>query len=426
MAVDRKHVVTALLGFSSGLPLALTADTLRYWLSDEGVSVAHIGWFAMVAQPYTWKPLWAPVFDRLAPPLGLARLGRRRGWLLLVQIGLALTTLAVGLTSPRASIAITAVAATCLAFFSASQDILVDAVRIEMLGPERQGEGAALTTWGYRIGMFATGYGALELAGQAVPFRVIYACAAVLVGVGALATLLAPEPERAPTGDAEPGPAFFTSLKRAIVEPLMALFRGRPWVRILGFAVLLKLGDALAANMSSPFLVSLGFTASEIARGTKIASPLAALAGAATGALVLRRVEVNRALPFASFIVLTSNLAYSGLALVGHRFDALLVATAIESFTSGVAGTITIAFLSGLCQPGRAATQYAALTALTSFARTTLAGPSGNVVASLAGTTVVSAISGVVWAKYFALTALFGLPGFAFAWSLHGARTTPR
>ncbi len=424
MAVDRKHVVTALLGFSSGLPLALTADTLKFWLSSEQVTLGHIGWFALVAQPYTWKPLWAPVFDRFAPPFGLMRLGRRRGWLLLVQLGLVLATIATGLTSPGHAIATTAIAATSLAFFSASQDILVDAVRIETLGPEGQGTGAALNTWGYRIAMFCSGYGALELAGQHVPFATIYACAAALVGIGIFATFLVEEPTHAPRVVADGG--MLAGLRHAILEPLISLCRDRPWVRMLAFAILLKLGDALAAAMSSPFLVGLGFTASEIARGTKIASPIAALLGAATGAFVLRRVAVTRALPLASFIVLASNLAYSWLALVGHRFDALIVATAIESFTSGVAGTITIAFLSGLCHEGKAATQYAALTALTSFARTTLAGPSGNVVSYLAGTSIATAVTGVVWAKYFAFTALAGLPGFALAISLRNtSRPTP-
>jgi MFS transporter, PAT family, beta-lactamase induction signal transducer AmpG len=422
MAVDRKHVVTALLGFSSGLPLALTADTLRYWLTTENVTLETVGWFALVAQPYTFKPLWAPLFDRVDPPLALARLGRRRGWLLLVQLCLVAATAALGFTSPRNGIEITALAATCLAFFSASQDILVDAVRIETLGPEGQGTGAALNTWGYRIAMFCTGYGALELAGQDVPFRVIYPCAAVLVCVGIFATLIVEEPVHAPR--TPPASNAIEAIFRAIIEPLVSLCRGRPWVRMLAFAILLKLGDALAAVMSSPFLVSLGFTASEIARGTKIASPIAALLGAVTGAFLLRRISIVRALPLASFIVLASNFAYCFLAFAGHSFPALLLATGVESFTSGVAGTVAIAFLSGLCHEGKAATQYAALTALTSFARTTLAGWSGVIVTFFAGTSVVRAVSADAWASYFAFTAVAGLPGLALAFSLRDARLT--
>lgn len=423
MAVDRKQVVTALLGFSSGLPLALTADTLKYWLTSEGVSIEHIGWFALVAQPYTFKPFWAPVFDRFRPPPGFRALGRRRGWLLLVQLLLMVTIAATGLTSPGRSLEATALAATCLAFFSASQDILVDAVRIEILGPARQGEGAALNTWGYRIAMFCAGYGALELAGQAVPFSVIYPAAAALIGVGVVATFLAPEPEYTAPVAAR---GLLEAAYVAILEPLIALCRGRPWVRILAFAILLKLGDAAAASMTMPFLKSLGFTATEIARGTKIASPVAALLGAVVGAALLRRTTATRALPFASVIVLTSNLAYAWLALTGHRFDALILATAIESFTSGIAGTVAIAFLSGLCHPGKAATQYAALTALTSFARTTLVGPAGSIVTALGGTSVVLAIPPQAWSYYFTLTAVLGLPGLLLALSLYESNLEAR
>ncbi len=284
------------MGFSSGLPLALTFGTLSYWLAEIGVSLAAIGLFGLVRTSYSLKFLWSPLIDRLPIPFLTARLGRRRSWALLIQLLLALAILALGMTDPRSDPAATALAAVVVAFLSASQDIVIDAYRIELLLPEEQGAGAAATQWGYRFGLLASGAGALYAASFG-GWQFAYSLMAALMGVGMITVLLTPEPDmaagmeppnphpsppplagegganRAPStpppqaGEGRVGADTVGQIRRwlsgAVIAPFRDLFERNGAVQfaaIAVFIVLFKFGDALAGASSNPLYVALGFT----------------------------------------------------------------------------------------------------------------------------------------------------------------------
>src|SRR5882762_10128755 len=254
LAVYRQPRLIAILlmGFSSGLPLALTASTLSFWLAEIGVSLTTIGFFALVGISYNLKFLWSPLIDRLPIPFLTARLGRRRSWALAIQILLAFAILAMGMTDPRSDPAATAIAAVIVAFLSASQDIVIDAYRIELLLPEEQGAGAAATQWGYRFGMLASGAGALYAASFG-GWHFAYAVMGALMGVGMVAVWLTPEPGGAPPPEALPGSSAAQRVKawlsRAVVAPFLDLFARNGAAQLIAigvFIVLYKFGDALA------------------------------------------------------------------------------------------------------------------------------------------------------------------------------------
>ncbi|HEX6440763.1 MAG TPA: MFS transporter, partial [Stellaceae bacterium] len=298
LAVYRRPRLLAILfmGFSSGLPLALTFGTLSYWLAEVGVSLTTIGLFGLVRTSYSLKFLWAPLIDRLPVPLLTARLGRRRSWALAIQLLLALAILALGMTDPRTDPAGTAIAAVIVAFLSASQDIVIDAYRIELLLPEEQGAGAAATQWGYRFGMLASGAGALYAASFG-GWQFAYALMAALMLVGMVTVWLTPEPGGLEEPEALPGDSAAARaaawLRRAIVAPFFDMYRRNGGVLLAAigvFIVLFKFGDALAGSMSNPLYVELGFTKVEVATISKVYGVIATLAGVALGGLFVARL----------------------------------------------------------------------------------------------------------------------------------------
>ena len=265
---EPRLIAVLLMGFASGLPLALTFGTLSFWLSEVGVSRTSIGLFALVGISYSLKFLWSPAIDRLPIPILTARLGRRRGWALAIQPALALAILALGFTDPRSDPGVTALAAVVVAFLSASQDIVIDAYRIELLRPEEQGAGAAATQWGYRFGMLAASAGALYAASFG-GWSFAYGLMAGLMFVGMAAVWFTPEPGGIRPLDPLPGDSPFTRvaawLERAVVAPFADMLGRRGALAILSFVILYKFGDALAGTMSNPLYVSLGFTKVEVA-----------------------------------------------------------------------------------------------------------------------------------------------------------------
>src|SRR5690242_4134260 len=293
LAVYRQPRLVAILlmGFSSGLPLALTFGTLSYWLAELGVSLTAIGLFGLVRTSYSLKFLWSPLIDRVPIPLLTARLGRRRSWALTIQLLLALAILALGMTDPRIDPATTALAAVAVAFLSASQDIVIDAYRIELLLPEEQGAGAAATQWGYRFGLLASGAGALYAASFG-GWRFAYGLMAALMAVGMVTVLLTPEPAAGGKPDLVPGGNAFEQAKawlaRAVAAPLVDIYRrtgGLMMIAIGVFIVLFKFGDALAASMANPLYVALGFTKVEVATISKVYGVIATMLGVALGGL---------------------------------------------------------------------------------------------------------------------------------------------
>jgi PAT family beta-lactamase induction signal transducer AmpG len=389
------------MGFSSGLPLPLTFGTLSFRLAQSGVSRTTIGLFALVGISYNFKFLWSPLIDRLPLPLLTGRLGRRRGWALAIQAALALAILALGFSDPGADAASTAMLAVIVAFLSASQDIVIDAYRIELLTPAEQGAGAAATQWGYRLGMIAAGAGALYAA-QYGGWHVAYALMALLMGIGMVTVWLTPEPEASrlviPTGG-QGLKAMLDWLRAAVVAPLGDFFGREFWAPILLFVVLYKFGDALAGVMANPLYVSLGFKAGEVAAISKVFGVFATLVGLALGGAAVARWGLFPSLLICGVLQTLSNLMYIPLTLAGHDNLMLAVSIAVENVTGGLGSAAFVAYMSRLCNINFTATQYALLSSLSAVGRTTLAA-SGGWLADRFG-----------WIEFFVITVFAGVPG---------------
>lgn len=390
---DTRILAVLLMGFASGLPLALTGATLSIWLKQSSISLTAIGLFAPVGLAYNLKFLWAPAMDRTELPFLTRHFGRRRGWALLIQALLALALLALGAADPAAGVARTAFCAVIVAFLSASQDIVIDAYRVELLKQDEQGAGAAATQIGYRVGMVASGAGALYLAYYFGWFAA-YAVMAALIVLSMGVITATREPQRPP---APPG----SWLAAAVVAPFADFARQRHWLVILIFVVLYKFGDALAGVMSGPFYVELGFALTEIANIAKVFGVGASIAGVFLGGLAVYRWGLMRALFLCGAFQALANLMYIVQLWAGHDQAMLAVTIAVENVTGGMASSAFVAYLSSLCSPAFTATQYALLSALAATARTVLAS-SGGFFADRLG-----------WASFFMLATVACVPGLA-------------
>jgi PAT family beta-lactamase induction signal transducer AmpG len=399
---DRRVMMILPLGFASGLPLLLTFSTLSAWLATAGVKRSAIGAFALAGTPYALKFLWAPLIDRLPPPLPL---GRRRGWGVTIQLALIAAILALGLCNPRDNLLLMGGLALAVAFFSASQDIVIDAYRVELLSIEQQGPGAGMIQTGYRIGMLAAGAGALIIADYAGWFAA-YASMAALLGVGIVVFLCGPEPiaeaiKQEPAGGMPPGQWLTT----AVVAPFRDFMRRPLWPAILIFILGYKLGEAMAGVMSMPLYIALGFSLGQIAAVSKLAGFFATIIGALAGGALTARMGIFRALLVCGLLQSAGNLFYVLVAAKGHRLDYLALSVAAENVTGAMAGAALVAYLSGLCSPQFTATQYALLSSLAAVGRTLVASSSG-VAADRMG-----------WIPFFLVTTVVTLPALLLlAW----------
>ncbi len=388
---DRRMVAILAMGFSSGLPLALTGATLSIWLRQEGISLTAIGLFAQVGLAYNLKFLWAPVMDRVPVPGLTAWLGRRRGWAVTIQVLLALSILALARTDPAVDPRSTAVIGVVVAFFSASQDIVIDAFRVELLTDREQGAGAAATQIGYRIGMLASGAGALYLA-SAFDWHVAYTVMACLVVIGMVAVLVTHE-------SVAPRPARARWFRGAVVEPFADFMTRHDWPVILLFVVLFKMGDAVAGWMAGPFYISIGFNTVEIASVSKVFGLIASMAGVVLGGWLVLRIGIMRALLIGGILQALSNFAYIVQLGAGHNVAVLAVTIATENVTGGIGSAAFVAYLSRLCNSAFTATQYALLSALAALSRTFIASGGGWFADRLG------------WAPFFTASALLCVPG---------------
>jgi len=402
--LDRPVAVLGVFGFASGLPLALVFATLSAWLAEAGVSKTVIGLFAWASTAYTIKFLWSPLVDRLPLPLLTRMLGQRRAWLLLSQLAVVATIIGLGTTDPNEALQWTAVWAVVLAFASATQDIVADAYRVESLDDERMAAGAAIFVFGYRVAMLVSGGGALIIAGYADWFWA-YTVMACLMGIGILATLFSPEPERmsveqAPDDKADPWPVrAWHRIQEAVIEPF-ADFMTRPgWIAVLIFIVLYKYGDALLGNMANPFYIETGFSTQEIGVISKTWGLVLTLLGGFVGGVFAARYGILKALLVGGVLQMLSNPVFALQAYIGYSVPMLTVTIAIENFTGGMATMAFVAYLSSLCNVAYTATQYALLSSLAAFARTILSSGGGWLADQ------------VDWVSYFLLTALAALPG---------------
>ncbi len=397
------------MGFSSGLPLPLTFGTLSLWLAEQGVSLTAIGLFALVGISYSFKFVWSPAIDRLPVPWFTRRFGRRRGWALAIQIPLALAIAGLGLSEPQHEPELTALLAVVVAFLSASQDIVIDAYRIELLKPEEQGAGAAATQWGYRIGATFVGSAAALYLASFVGWTVAYLVMAAMMSVGMITVLLTVEPldngiRSPPSGDGALA-RVAAWLKDAVVAPF-ADFTHRPgWVAVIIFVLLYKFGDALAGVMANPFYVAMGFSKIEVANVSKLFGLAATLAGLAAGGAAVFRLGLYRSLLVCGVLQAASNLMYALQSLVGHDVVMLTLTIGIENFTGGMGSAAFVAYLSSLCNVAYTATQYALLSSLATVGRTTLSAAGGWLAEHLD------------WFAFFLLTTGAAVPGILMvAW----------
>ena len=400
---DRNLSVIALLGFSSGLPLALTGGTLQARMTVAGIDLSTIGIFTLVGIPYTWKFLWAPLMDRFVPPF----LGRRRGWLLMTQAALAAGIAAMAFLEPRGHLAALAALALAVAFVSASQDIVVDAYRTDVSRPEERGLAGALGVVGYRVAMLVSGALALVLvAGSgalpALGWRGTYLAMAALMGVGVAATLLGREPALA----APPPP----TLREAVAQPLSEFFSrpGAWWLLLL--LVLYKLGDAFAGSLTTAFLLrGAHFSLDDVGYVNKGAGLAATILGVVFGGAIMVRLGLYRSLMAFGILQAVSLLAFMALALAGKSYPLMIFAVGFENLAGGMGTAAFVALLMALCDHRFTATQYALLSALATFGRVYV-GPA-------AGYATDPRYLGLPWSTFFLCTFIIALPGLLLlAW----------
>jgi len=380
-------------GFMAGLPLPLTGFTLRLWFAEGGLSLGAIGLTAMIGLSYALKFLWAPLLDR-APPLGLARLGRRRGWLLAIQPPMALCAALLAMSDPVAAPLAMVGMAVCLAFLSASQDVVIDAWRIETFDQRLQGAALAAYVWGYRAALLVSGAQAIRLVGW-VGWPGAFLAMAALLALAPLITLLAREPGvEAPRATG----GLAAQLAAAVWAPLRDFLTRPGALLILAYVALFKLGEAMAAVLTPAFYNYLGFDRPSIALANGEISLAATLAGVAAGGALVARLGVGRALVWTAWGQILSNGMYVWLAYSAGDRRVLFAQVIVEAFTDGLVDAAFIAYLSGLCAVAYTATQYALLSSLAAVASRTIGGFSGYLA------------DAVGWAWFYVLTMVAALP----------------
>jgi Major Facilitator Superfamily. len=384
-----KMMVIMGFGFASGLPLLLTKDTLQAWMTKDGINIETVVWFSLVSLPYSLKFLWSPLLDRFVPPF----LGRRRGWILLVQIALMLAIALMASQSPKQSLELLAIMGVIVAFLSATQDIVVDAYRADILEEHEAGAGAGLAVLGYRIALLTTGAVAFALA-DVIGWQWAYLIMAGLMGIGVATTLYSKNPP------AE-SPTTIT-LVDAVWKPLEEFFTRltiKKGLFVLLFILLYRLADSLVAVVATPFLLSLKFTQTELGAVRGGIGLAATLVGTLAGGAVLSKIGVNKSLWIFGILQAASNGFYWLLAVVGQNFAMMLLTVNVENFCTGLGTAAFVGFLITMCHPQFSATQYALLSSLVALSRDIVVAPSGEIVEFLG------------WQGFFAMSILAAVPG---------------
>jgi len=395
----RQLAIMLAFGFVSGLPLALSGFTLRQWLTEGHVSLESIGLTASIGLPYTFKFLWAPVLDQVRPLGWLGRLGRRCGWLLTVQPLLALACLWLAASDPTAAPVATVAAALCIAFCSATQDIAIDAWRIESFPVELQGVANAVYVWGYRIAMLVSGAGVIAAAGW-VGWHAALLAVAALAAAGMAVTLAAREPAVAAPYAGQPAdaPRAARRVARAVVGSLSEFLRRRGALLVLGYVALFNLGEAMAGVMLAPFYKHLGFNSAAVATAIGPFSLFPSMAGIGVGGWLVARLGLGRAMISTGFFQMAAMAMYVALSLAPGDHPLLYATVVVETFAQGLATAAFLAYLSGLCSTEHTATQFALLTSVAPLAANTLGGLSGYLAAYLG------------WTVFYGVAMLASLP----------------
>jgi PAT family beta-lactamase induction signal transducer AmpG len=375
------------MGFSSGLPLLLTITILQAWMKEEGIDLTLIGFTALFGLPYTVKFLWAPLFDRFTLPF----LGRRRGWLLVAQVALVVSIIILGLSNPKDSPWMLIIAAFLVAFFSASQDIVIDAYRREDLTDEELGFGSSLYVNGYLVAARLLVAGGGLILADYLPFSDVYFIMAAFMVPGIITTLLAREPS---VLEGKP-----KTLREAVLDPLKEYFSRNGALWILAFILLYKIGDTMASAITTPFYMETGFTLKEIGTVVKLFGFWATIGGTFFGGLLMFQLGINRALWVFGFLQALSTAGFAVLAYIGYSIPALSAVIAFENLSSGMGTAAYMAFMASITNKKFTATQYALLTSLMAVPRTLLSAPTGFLAKHMG------------WEGFFIACALIAIPG---------------
>lgn len=381
-----RMLVALVMGFACGLPLLLTISVLQAWMKEEGIDLTVIGMMALVGIPYTLKFLWAPFLDRFTLPF----LGRRRGWLLVAQVALIFSISGLGFTDPADNPWMVAFTAFLVTFFSASQDIVVDAYRREDFPDEELGLASSLYINGYRIGMLLASGGGLIMADH-MPFSYVYQIMALCMLPGLLTTLLAHEP-KITHGTPK-------TIGEAVIEPLTEYFSRQGALWILAFILFYKIGDTMASAMTTPFYLDIGFSKTEIGAVVKLFGFWATIAGALIGGVFMLRLGINRSLWVFGFLQALSTACFAILAGIGPSVPALSGVIAFENLSGGMGTAAYAAFMASITNKKFTATQYALLTSLMGVPRVLASAPTGYLAKSLG------------WEGFFIACTLIAIPG---------------
>ena len=395
----RRLLVIFFLGFSAGLPFLLMFSTLTAWLSQIGIDKTTIGLFVLTGTAFTLKFVWAPIVDSLPLPVLTKLFGQRRGWLLFAQLICLISLIGLGLSNPTKSLNLTIIFAIILAFASATQDIIIDAFRIETLKNNEQGAGAAMYQLGYRIALIVAGAGALILA-DVIGWMFTYLIMSIFMLIGIITVIFSHEPQK---NKLEKVNQVYSSdikkwFKNSIINPFSDFCTRPGWIIILLFIIFYKYADGIWAAMSNPFYLEIGFTLTEIGVVSKSYGVVMTIIGSILGGLIVAYYGILYSVLLGAIIMALTNLLYAMLAAIGPSISALVVVISIENIANGIGGTAFIAYLSSLCNLSYTATQYALLTSFMNLARTFLAAGGGWLADK------------VDWVTFFIITTFAGLP----------------
>ena len=400
--LNKKIATIFFLGIASGLPLALILSTLKALLVDKGFDIKTIGFLSLVTLPYSLKIFFAPIIDSCAVPYFTKRLGQRRSWIILTQIILVFAIALLGIAGEMGDLLLITIFSFLLAFASASQDIVIDGYRIELIEPENQGLAASFYAYGYRIGLLISGAFALFLADN-ISWKIVYFAMSIFMAGCIITTLLAEETRK---NWQQKEFHFLTWTKGFVIAPLADFIKKPQWYFILAFIICFKLGDVFAGTLTTPFLLALEFTKTEIASIVKTFGLFATLFGVFVGGVLVKKIGIYKSLWIAGTAQMLSNLAFSYLAQVGHNDEVLYFTIFAENFSGGIGDSVFIAYLSILCNISFSATQYATLASFASLARSVFASSAGLFAASLG------------WYKFFIFSTFLAIPGLIFLFIL--------
>lgn len=393
--LSKEMLITVAFGFSSGLPLALVFGTLSLWLKDYNIAYRTIGAFALLRIPYSFKWLWSPLVESIKIPC-FKRLGKRRGWALFAQIGLLFSVFAISLLSPDEDITYMALCALLISFFSATQDIVLDAFRVEIFAKKNELEvnGATVYVLGYRLGTVVSSAGAIGLA-SVFTWNSVYLLNALFLVVGIIAVIMAKEPSENKKEIKEQSKNIW---KYAVVNPFKYFMQNENWVAAILLVFLYRLSDAYFGPMAYPFYDDIGFSKMEIAYISKLYGMVATIIGGLFGGYIITKIGLLKGLLIFSIIQALTTALYIALYYVGNDVSFLMFTISLENLSSGMATTAIIAFMSVLCKKGYTATQYALLSSLSGFSRDVFGATSGKILEMTS------------WPEFFLISTLLGVP----------------